>query len=93
MAIDPATRRVFIAIQYNKTAAAKPFFGAVAKGVKGMHKFGALRQALGVEHRPTKPKSPQTNGMVERFNGRGASGCRQSAVGKWPAITYGKTYP
>ena len=27
-------------------------------------------QALGIEHRLTKPKTPQTNGMVERFNGR-----------------------
>lgn len=24
----------------------------------------------GIEHRLTKPKTPQTNGMVERFNGR-----------------------
>jgi transposase InsO family protein len=29
-----------------------------------------LCQALGIEHRLTKPKTPQTNGMVERFNGR-----------------------
>lgn len=27
-------------------------------------------KALGVEHRLTKPRTPQTNGMVERFNGR-----------------------
>ena len=28
------------------------------------------RQALGIEHRLTKLQAPQTNGMVERFNGR-----------------------
>jgi transposase InsO family protein len=25
---------------------------------------------LGIEHRLTKPRTPQTNGMVDRFNGR-----------------------
>jgi transposase InsO family protein len=25
---------------------------------------------LGIDHRKTKPDTPQTNGMVERFNGR-----------------------
>ncbi|WP_156682291.1 integrase core domain-containing protein, partial [Tepidimonas fonticaldi] len=25
---------------------------------------------LGIEHRLTRPRRPQTNGMVERFNGR-----------------------
>ena len=25
---------------------------------------------LGIEHRLTKPRTPRTNGMVERFNGR-----------------------
>jgi transposase InsO family protein len=29
-----------------------------------------LSSDLGIEHRLTLPKSPQTNGMVERFNGR-----------------------
>jgi len=29
-----------------------------------------LCTALEIEHRLTPPKSPQTNGMVERFNGR-----------------------
>ncbi len=28
------------------------------------------RHSLEIEHRLTKPKTPQTNGMVERFNGR-----------------------
>ena len=29
-----------------------------------------LCRALGIEHRRTKPRTPRTNGMVERFNGR-----------------------
>ena len=36
----------------------------------GEHEFDQLCQALGIEHRLTKPKTPQTNGMVERFNRR-----------------------
>jgi transposase InsO family protein len=44
--------------------------GARAKDASGLHAFDALREALGIEHRLTRPKSPQTHGMVERFNGR-----------------------
>jgi Integrase core domain len=36
----------------------------------GKHAFDQLCQALSIEHRLTKPRTPQTNGMVERFNGR-----------------------
>jgi transposase InsO family protein len=32
--------------------------------------FEAACQRLGVEHRKTRPYTPRTNGMVERFNGR-----------------------
>ena len=98
VAIDRATRWVFIAIKSHKTAAAarsflsalakaapmkiktlltdngREFtdraFGVRAKDASGEHGFDALCQALGIEHRLTKPKHPQTNGMVERFNGR-----------------------
>ncbi len=34
------------------------------------HAFEARCRRLGIEHRKTRPYSPQTNGMVERFNGR-----------------------
>lgn len=43
---------------------------AFHKGGRRQHAFDALCEALGIEHRLTKPKSPKTNGMVERFNGR-----------------------
>ena len=45
-------------------------FGSRTRQPSGEHEFDQLCQALGIEHRLTKPKTPQTNGMVERFNGR-----------------------
>ena len=36
----------------------------------GQHEFDQLCAEIDIEHRLTKPRSPQTNGMVERFNGR-----------------------
>jgi transposase InsO family protein len=33
-------------------------------------RFNQLCAELGIERRLTQPKSPRTNGMVERFNGR-----------------------
>ena len=98
VAIDRATRWVFVAIKPNKTAAsARAFLSALHKACpikiqklltdngkeftdrlfasrerqpSGHHEFDQLCQALGIEHRLTKPRTPRTNGMVERFNGR-----------------------
>ena len=98
VAIDRATRWVFIRIFNAKTAAnarrflrdleracpmrirtiltdnGKEFtdrlFGLRKRAATGEHEFDTLCVALGIEHRLTPPKSPQTNGMVERFNGR-----------------------
>lgn len=36
----------------------------------GNHKFDVRCKALNIEHRLCPPRHPQTNGMVERFNGR-----------------------
>ena len=40
------------------------------KAIDNTHEFDLLCQSLGIEHRLTKVRRPQTNGMVERFNGR-----------------------
>jgi transposase InsO family protein len=32
--------------------------------------FAKVCAELGAEYRHTKPRSPQANGMIERFNGR-----------------------
>jgi transposase InsO family protein len=98
VAIDRATRWVFVRIMPAKTAAnaggflrdlhracpiriakilidnGKEFtnrlFASRARAPSGNHEFDQLCTELGIEHRLTPPKSPQTNGMVERFNGR-----------------------
>lgn len=98
VAIDRATRWVFVGFAASKTAAAArsflaavrkacPFhirtiltdngkeftdrpFGSRQRGESGHHEFDQLCVALGIEHRLIRPRRPQTNGMVERFNGR-----------------------
>lgn len=98
VAIDRATRWVFIHIYTAKTAAnarrflqdieracpmrirtiltdnGKEFtdrlFGLRKRAQSGKHEFDRLCAELDIEHRLTPPRSPQTNGMVERFNGR-----------------------
>jgi len=42
----------------------------VGRQPTGTHEFDPLCEVLGSEHRLTKPRTPQTNGMVERFNAR-----------------------
>jgi transposase InsO family protein len=45
-------------------------FGLRKRAATGEQAFDQLCAELGIEHRLTPPKSPRTNGMVERFNGR-----------------------
>lgn len=45
-------------------------FGLGKRAATGSHEFDQLRTELGIEHRLTPPMHPQTNGMVERSNGR-----------------------
>jgi len=45
-------------------------FGLRKRAQSGKHEFDKLCAVLDIDHRLTPPMSPQTNGMVERFNGR-----------------------
>ena len=46
-------------------------FGATgAREPTGQHRFDHVCAAHGIDHRLIKPRHPQTNGMIERFNGR-----------------------
>lgn len=97
VAIDRATRWVYLEVKADKTArSARAFLQNLSKAcpirirklltdngkaftdrllshdrqASGEHEFDQLCAALNIEHRLTRPRRPQTNSMVERFNGR-----------------------
>src|SRR3954466_5421113 len=85
VAVDRRSRSVHLAVKDEETeAAAKAFLeeALAAFPFRVTHiltdrgscftaeGFEKLCRELGVEHRKTKPYTPRTNGMVERFNGR-----------------------
>jgi transposase InsO family protein len=45
-------------------------FSTKDKKPSGQHAFDNVCAGMGIEHRLAPPRHPQTNGMVERFNGR-----------------------
>lgn len=61
-------------------------FGSRSRQPTGEHEFDQLCQALGVEHCLIKPRTPQTNGMVERFNGRLSQVLRSRTTSTAPRI-------
>jgi transposase InsO family protein len=44
-------------------------FASKKREPSGGHKFDVRCKAMNIEHRLWPPRHPQTNGMVERFNG------------------------
>ena len=98
VAIDRATRWVYLEIRKDKSAkSAQAFLKALLKKAPfkirkiltdngkeftdrfsaagerqptGDHPFDQVCQEAHIEHRLIPPRHPQTNGMVERFNGR-----------------------
>ncbi len=68
------TERAKSAIGPRTMARGKEFtdrlFGLRKRAQSGKYEFDRICKELDIEHRLTPPRSPQTNGMVERFNGR-----------------------
>ena len=100
VAIDRCSRTVHLAVKDDLTQrsaiaflreviGAFPFRVSIVLTDRGAS-FKAVFQraclALGVEHRRTKPYTPQTNGMAERFNGRVAREVLTITVGDHRAL-------
>jgi transposase InsO family protein len=85
VAIDRASRYMHLAVKDDETTASATAFLADALGAFPFQvthvltdrgscftadAFEAACERHGVQHRKTRPYTPKTNGMVERFNGR-----------------------
>jgi transposase InsO family protein len=55
-------------------------FTSKAREPSGRHHFDVRCKTLGIEHRLCPPRHPQTNGLVERFNGRISEIVRQTRL-------------
>ena len=52
------------------------------------HAFDLECKSQGIEHRLCPPRHPQTNGMVERFNGRISELVQQNAIQKCGGVLW-----
>lgn len=64
------TMRVRTILPDNGKEVADRLFGLRKRAATGEHDFDTLCAEFGIEYRPTPPRSLQTNGLAERFNGR-----------------------
>ncbi|ABI58612.1 integrase, catalytic region [Nitrosomonas eutropha C91] len=55
-------------------------FASRERNPSGNHQFDQLCQELGIGHRLTRPRTAQTNGIVERFNGRIADVLKTTSI-------------
>jgi len=67
---EKAPFKIRIVLTDNAKCFTDRFTRAGERKPSGGHAFDQECQAHGIEHRLIKPERPQTNGMVERFNGR-----------------------
>jgi len=65
-----APMKITLVLTDNGKAFTDRLFGLRKRAATGQHEFDLLCAELGIEHRLAPPMRPQTNGMVERFNGR-----------------------
>ena len=68
--VEAAPMRIVKVLTDNGKEFTDRFVATGERDPTGRHKFDRVCADEGIEHRLITPRKPQTNGMVERFNGR-----------------------